>query len=111
MKALALLRKPDSLNRVEARYWDRLVLRGDVPWFAAHRFTLLLGPDCRFTPDFSVQRTDGTFEFHEVKGPFIRTGDDGMVKLRTAASQFPMFRWVLAQEGKDKSWTEKEIVP
>lgn len=111
MKALVLLRKPASLNRTEARYWDRLVVDPGIFAFGAHRLTFLLGPDCRYTPDFDVIRQDGTVELHEVKGPFIRTGDDGMVKLRSAAATFPHFRWIRAQEQRDKSWEVKECVP
>ncbi len=114
MMAVALLRKPASLNKTEARYWDRLLLRrasGVVREFGAHRITFLLGPDCRYTPDFDVIRHDGTIELHEIKGPFIRSGDDGLPKLRTAAALFPWFRWWLVQEGKDKQWTEREVVP
>lgn len=114
MLTTALFRRPASLNNTESRYWDRLLLlraAGQVAEFGAHRMTFLLGPDCRYTPDFDVLRSDGTLELHEVKGPFIRTGDDGMVKLRTAAARFPWFRWVLVQEGKDRRWTANEVVP
>lgn len=114
MLAAALLRKPDSLNKTEGRYWDRLVLaqhRGAVSDFKAHTFTFILGPDCRYTPDYFVVLPDGVIEFHEVKGPFIRDGDDGMVKLRTATRLLPWFRFVLAQEQKDKTWSLTEMVP
>ena len=57
--------------------------------------TLRLGPDCRFTPDFFVEYTDGAFGFDEVKGAYIRP--DSLVKLRVAVGMFPRFRWRLAQ--------------
>ena len=114
MLAVGLLRKPVGLNKTEARYWGRLVLarhRGEVEDFRFHALTFILGPDCRYTPEAFVLRPDGTMEMHEVKGPFIRSGDDGMVKLRVACRMFPMFRWFLAQEGKDKVWTLTEMTP
>ena len=98
----------------EWREIRRLVLLqhgGSVTDFRAHAFTFILGPDCRYTPDYFVVRDDGTIEFHEVKGPFIRDGDDGMVKLRTATRLLPWFRFVLPQEQKDKTWTLTEMVP
>lgn len=114
MLAAALLRKPASLNKTEGRYWDRLVVaqhRGEIVEFKAHSLTLILGPDCRYTPEFLVVLPSGEMQIHEVKGPFIRSGDDGMVKLRVAARLFPWFRFILAQEQKDKSWEITEVVP
>lgn len=113
-RAVGRLVKPASLNKTEARYWDRLIsLRaaGHILWFDAHRLTFLLGPDCRYTPDFLVLDAQGGLECREIKGPFIRTGDDGMVKLRMAARTFPFLQWRLCHEQRDKSWVETEVVP
>lgn len=118
---LALLRKPASLNQTEGRYFDHLVYersRGEVLEFLPHAVTLTLGPDCRYTPDFLVVvkaylngARVGVLELHEVKGPYIRAGDDGLVKLRAAAARFPWLRFRLAQEQRDKSWAVREVHP
>lgn len=112
--ALALLRRPTQLTKTESRYWDHLLgeqAAGRILEFRAHQVTLILGPDVRYTADFFVVLPSREMQVHEVKGPYIRSGDDGMVKLRTAAAQFPWFRFIRAQEGRDLRWTFKEIVP
>lgn len=104
--ALASLVKPTGLNKTEGRYHDQLVLqqaRGEVLWFAAHAITLVLGHDCRYTPDFLVVPADGVLTCIEVKGDYIRSGDDGMVKLRSAAEAFP-FRFQRAQLKAQGGW-------
>lgn len=50
--------------------------------------TLLLAPQCRYTPDFWTVNTDGTLTAWEVKG-FWR--DDARVKLKVAADKY---RWL-----------------
>ncbi len=110
--AKALAAKPRSLNKTEGRYYDLLLLeqsRGKLVAFRFHAITLVLGPDCRYTPEVMVIRQDGTIEFHEVKGPYIRNGDDGMVKLRAAAAAFPWFRFYLAQEDNLKRWVTSAV--
>ena len=61
--------------------------------------TLLIGPNCRYTPDFFSVK-DGVGWFHEVKGGFYR--DDAMAKFKSAVAQYPMFVWVFAQKKKGK---------
>lgn len=77
------------MNRTEATYAQGLeALRraGRVEAYWYEGITLKLGPDCRYTPDFLVQMSDGELQLHECKG-FRR--DDAMVKLRTCLDKFP----------------------
>jgi hypothetical protein len=67
--------------------------------------TLLLGEDCRYTPDFRVIPQDGVVEFHEVKGPHAR--EDAVVKYRTAPLLHP-YRFFLAQLNERGEWSVRE---
>lgn len=107
LKAHAPVRKPGTMNKLEARYAAHLralVAAGDVVAFWFEAVTFKLGPDCRFTPDFKVQMRDGSIEFHECKG-FRR--DDAMAKIRIAAGQHPE-RFMLV-EGNKGAWKFTEI--
>lgn len=89
-------RQAGAMNRTENRYaeqleGDRLAGKIRAWWFEA--VTLRLATGVRYTPDFLVERTDGTLECHEVKG-FWR--DDARIKIKLAADQFP-FRFVAVQ--------------
>lgn len=54
--------------------------------------TLRLAKLTRYTPDFMVLLSDGTIEFHEVKGSWKAPGqDDSRVKIKVAAEIFPWF--------------------
>lgn len=53
-------------------------------WY--ERWTFKLADDTRFTPDFVIQKPDGSLEVEEVKG-FWR--DDARVKLKVFVDQFP----------------------
>jgi hypothetical protein len=88
----------DTMNKTEAAHASDLELRkraGEIQDYRWQPLRLKLAPDCTFEPDFMVLLADGTVEFHEVKGGFIT--DDGMVKVRVAAQQFPWFRFLLFQ--------------
>lgn len=52
-----------------------------------------LAHDTWYRPDFLVITKDGIVEWHEVKGRYVR--DDAKVKFKTAAAQYPWFRWAL----------------
>jgi hypothetical protein len=78
-----------------------------VPSLRCKAITLLLGFDCRYTPDISYVDENGRYVFEEVKG-FRR--DDAMAKLRVAARMFPEFRFVLA-ELKKKVWVLTTVKP
>ena len=64
-------RVPGTMNKTEERY-EREVLapmkeRGEIIGYGFEDHTFRLGPDLRYTPDFSVQLANGDMEFHEVK--------------------------------------------
>lgn len=97
------------MNKTEARYHARLAATKPHAriWFEA--VTLKLGHDCRYTPDFMVQEPGllgHSIAFHEVKG--ARKRDDAMVKLRVAASTFPLFAFYLCELVKGE-WSVKLI--
>jgi hypothetical protein len=108
-------RKPGTMNGTEARYELEMLKRrqqcGDVVqwWFEA--FTIKLGPDLRYTPDFAVLLRDESFEFHEIKAGTAdgkpRIEDDARVKLIMAAELMP-FAFKLCWWHKDYGWKEKE---
>jgi len=103
-----------KMNRTEARYAAHLAATRPHAKVYFERVTLKLGHDCRYTPDFLVEEptTCGCGEdgaaFHEVKGPHRR--DDAMVKLRVAASAFPIFTFYLCEEA-DGVWRAKLVPP
>ncbi len=59
--------------------------RGLSVEFADHR-NYVLGDDLRYTPDFIVQKMDGSLEVEEVKG-FWR--DDARAKIKMFATLYP----------------------
>lgn len=101
--------KQGVMNRTEGEYAQkfldpRLVVK-EIKGYWFEKLTLRLGYRTSYTPDFFVERTDGTFEFHEIKGGFMR--DDALAKFKIAASTFP-FRFFLCQKVKG-NWTVKEF--
>lgn len=98
------------MNKTETRYHALLAAKRPAAriWFEA--VTLRLGHDCRFTPDFMVKEPGllgHSIAFHEVKGG--RKRDDAMVKLRVAATAFPLFSFYLCEYVKGE-WSVK-LVP
>lgn len=113
-------RLPGTMNKIEAEYWLRLQREerlGLIREIGYQRITLKLGQDCRYTPDFDFVDTHGAVTLVEVKAgrKDKDTGkvkafsmDDSTVKLKTAATQFPQFRFVLTWAYKGQ-WAAKEI--
>lgn len=102
MKRAKTYRKPGTMNKTEAAYaalLESYKKEGDILDYMYEAYTLKLGKDCRYTPDFAVILKDGELEFHEVKG-FWR--EDAKAKLRTAARQFP-HRFRSVEKSKSKS--------
>lgn len=91
-------------NKWEVERYRYLALLG-VCQLRAKAFTLMLGFDCRYTPDFSYVDENGHYVFEEVKG-FRR--DDAMVKLRVAARMFSEFRFRLVSKQRD-GWSVTEV--
>lgn len=101
-----------GMNKLEESYASHLQTGrsiGRVSKWGFQTVTLKLGDDCRYTPDFYTLMQDGTVEFAETKG-FMR--DDALVKIKTAATQYPEFRFVLVTKNKDTGTLDsKEIKP
>jgi hypothetical protein len=108
---------PGAMNKGEqkySKYLQIMKLAGEVDDFWFEGIKLRIGPSgarCMYTPDFLVQRTDGTLELVDVKG---RKGDsywaedDAKVKMRAVADKYP-FRMVIVWPKKDGSWGREEI--
>jgi hypothetical protein len=80
-----------GMNGTERDYAITLEARKRDGLIADWRFeavTLVLAPDCRYTPDFLVLCPDGLIELHETKGHWR---EDAKVKIRVAARLFPWF--------------------
>lgn len=101
----------ERLNKTEKRFLA--YLRASFPYsrIGVQDFTLRLAADCRLTPDFSLwydgdTHTSSKVELFDVKGP--HQWEDSIIKLKTAAVLFPMFRFYLAHE-QDGKWITQEI--
>jgi hypothetical protein len=99
----------NNTEREAAGMLDALKARGDVLEYWFERVTFKLADDCRYTPDFQVLRRDGTVEFVEIKGGFVR--EDARLKIKMAAESQP-FRFTVWQK-KNKTdgggWTVWEV--
>ena len=101
-------REPGKMNGTEKVYADALELRlraGEILRYDFEPEKLRLAKGTFYDPDFRVIMADGTMEFHEVKGGFIR--DDAMVKIKVAAALHPyVFRMIKITK---KGWVEEII--
>ncbi len=92
------------MNSLERRYAQHLHSRrlaGEIHSFSFERHNLKLADRTYYRPDFEVMLTDGTIEFHEVKG-FMR--DDANVKIKVAAQQFPQYVFRLVRWDRKAGW-------
>ena len=79
-----------TMNRTEASYSAHLEARkraGEVAWYAFEGLKFRLADSTFYTPDFAVMLASGALEAHEVKGFWT---DDARVKVKVAASLFPL---------------------
>ena len=89
MQALGRL-KTGEMNNTEAAYSAHLAERqalGGVAWFKFEGMKFRLGDNTFYTPDFAVMLANGQLEAHEVKGHWQ---DDARVKIKVAASMYPL---------------------
>jgi hypothetical protein len=104
-------RTPGTMNKTEAAYAATLELRkaaGELLGYWYEAVTFKLAKDTRYTPDFLVQLADGTLEAHEVKGFWE---DDARVKIKVAASMFPvLFRAMKPKPKKHGGGWEEEVI-
>jgi len=103
-------RTPGTMNKAEAAYAGTLEVRkaaGELIGYWYEAVTFKLAKDTRYTPDFLVQLADGTLEAHEVKGFWE---DDARVKIKVAASMFPvLFRAMKPRAKKHGGGWEEEV--
>ena len=99
---------PGVMNSTEADWYHELCNHGygDGEFVEHAEFEsvrLVLGHRCTYTPDFFVVMSDGSVEFHEVKG-FWR--DDARVKIKVAARKFFWAKFIAVQKRPKKEWNE-----
>ena len=92
--------KAGVMNATEAEY--ARVLEADkaaglVAWWAFEPFKFRLADNTFYTPDFGVMLINGELQAHEVKGFWT---DDARVKIKVAASLFPIQFYALRKQPK-----------
>ena len=100
--------KVSGMNRLEAAYADRLTLLLHTHNIAAWWYQPLkfrLADRTYYTPDFLVQRCDGTLELHETKG-WMR--DDANVKLKVTAALYWLFPVYLVKQTRG-AWDIRQV--
>lgn len=93
-------KKVDGMNKTEAAYAAHLGLlkhAGEIAWFEFEAIKLRLANRTFYTPDFLVMLSDGELQIHEVKGFWE---DDARVKIKVAASMFPIHFLAIQKDGK-----------
>lgn len=106
MQALGRL-KAGTMNKTEALYAQNLEARkqaGEIVWYKFEGIKLRLADNTFYTPDFFIMLANGELEVREVKGFWT---DDGLVKIKVAASIYP-FRFVAVKLIK-KAWEFTEF--
>lgn len=109
-RRFALGRLPaGAMNKTEAAYDKHLAElqhRGEIKWRKFEGLKFRLADNTFYTPDFAVMAADDTIECHEVKGFWQ---DDARVKIKVAASLFPVkFVAVRAKAKKHGGGWERE---
>ncbi|MDP8240838.1 MAG: DUF1064 domain-containing protein [Candidatus Hatepunaea meridiana] len=102
---------PNSMNNLEKRYADHLrtlQLAGEIHSYSFERHNLKLADRTYYKPDFEVMLSDGSIEFHEVKGFMM---DDANVKIKVAAQQFPQYVFRLVRWDKWAGWKIRPYPP
>jgi hypothetical protein len=108
-----------EMNKGESLYaqWLELQQRaGDVRCWFFQAMTFKLARDCRYTPDFAVFRGDAQ-TLVDVKGRKVKPDgtqtywaeEDAKIKIKVAATMFPMYRWVIAFPAQNGNWEEREM--
>lgn len=93
-----------QMNKTETRYAQDLEyqkLAGEIRWYRFDCISLRLANRTHYKPDFLVQMADKSLQVHEVKG---RWRDDARVKIKVAASMYPIYQFIAAQPMKGGGW-------
>jgi hypothetical protein len=72
---------------------------GSIIWYKFEGMKFRLADNTFYTPDYIILDRDGYMEAHEVKGFWT---DDARVKIKVAASQFPVAFIAVRRIGKAK---------
>jgi hypothetical protein len=102
--------KPGEMNKTEERFATEVLyprkLAGEIRAYAYEAKTLVLSERlrCSYRPDFCVLNLDGSEDFYEIKGSFIR--EDSYIKLKWAAEKYYLSRFYLCVY-KGGRWTIK----
>lgn len=97
------------LNKLETRYRDILLRRGENPLEQA--ITLALDPPFKsYRPDLAYVSAVYGLVFIETKGPH-RFREKGIAKAALAAKTYPMFRFELVEYDKDNGWKTTLLSP
>jgi len=107
-KANTTRRVAGSMNKTEQAYAALLEQRkqaGEIHHYGFEAINLKLAKLTSYLPDFFIINTDGTIEFHEVKGFWASTG---RVKIKVAAENHPWFSFVGVQY-KKKEWIYEQF--
>lgn len=108
MDAKAIDTNQTKMNRTEAAWFQQqsyLVRTGKLAAIYYPAPKLPLADNCTYTPDFMVIENNGAVRLDEVKG-FWR--DDARVKIKVAASYYPMFVFQSVEKSKS-GWIVKRI--
>jgi hypothetical protein len=105
VRAQIASRVAGRMNRTELRYASEWLeprrLLGEILRWDFEPVKLRLADSTYLAPDFRVILAEGTEEYHEVKGGFIR--EDAWIKLKIAAELHPyVFRMAQLRNG---AWT------
>lgn len=100
-KNMALGRlKTGQMNKTEEAYAQHLEMEksaGKILWYKFEGLKFRLADNTFYTPDFAVMSADGQLEAHEVKGFMM---DDANVKIKVAASMYPIKFILVIKKGK-----------
>lgn len=105
----------ERLNKAERRFLWHLRTLYPAENLGIQAFTLRLGEDCRYTPDFSLMPDEnGGFTMWDVKAlwkgktsPHVE--DDALVKITTAARIYRAIRFLLVWEADNGTWQTRHI--
>jgi hypothetical protein len=104
------IRPADGMNKTERAFAETLEAaraRGNCLRWWREPLRVRLAGKCFYTPDFVVQWTVGTLWVVEVKGPYAR--EDSIIKLKTAASMYPCFNWLIVRRDGRHGWDVREV--
>lgn len=102
-----------EMNQLESAYAKELTHSPDVAEWVFEGMKFRIGKGAWYTPDFLVVRSVSlAVEYHEVKGSWAARGQQAArVRVKSAASRYPMFRFLGVTRDKRGAWVYEEIEP